>query len=171
VRVHNQGEGAAKGGAATFKASPQATSEPMTMSFAASDTQEIASSTEGTSTTRKAVNPRVNADAGQRKAALQLQLRAQSKLVDAQETFGDLERYLLATTSAKVEVQLTELERNLDIGKQKIKSNDFDGARSIFADVLRGSVELNALLRLAKPTNVILYDHLFGTGVPTKTAR
>jgi hypothetical protein len=147
VRIGEGGEGVEKGGGvAALKVAPEATSQVMTMSLAATDTQ--ASSSEATSTVRKSFN--ANATVAQRKVALLLQTRAESKVEDAEDTYEYLESYLPATTSAKVKAGLAELKNQMEVGEEQMDAKQYEDARATFTEVIRKAVELKANIQASK---------------------
>jgi hypothetical protein len=92
----------------------------------------------------------------QKKVALQLQKKATSQLHDAHQTFTNLQSALDASTTARVTAQLATLDAQLAAGSQQVAALNYTLARTTFSEVLRGSIELSALIEASK-----MYKHDF----------
>ena len=107
-----------------------------------------AKSTTGSSSTSSVSSKTASTTA--RKIALQFQKRAAEQLSDAQSSYDDAKDSLAATTSDKVESELTDLTTRMDAGGQNITDGNYDAARATFTGVIQDSVELSALIDASK---------------------
>jgi hypothetical protein len=81
-----------------------------------------------------------------KRVAMDLEKKAGAQLRDAEESFNDARASLSASTTAKVKLQLSSLQKNFSAGKKQMKNEDYDAARDTYTDVIRTSVELKAFI-------------------------
>jgi hypothetical protein len=85
-----------------------------------------------------------------KRVAMDLEKKAGAQLRDAEESFNDARASLSASTTAKVKLQLSSLQKNFSAGKKQMKNEDYDAARDTYTDVIRTSVELKAFIDASK---------------------
>lgn len=85
-----------------------------------------------------------------KRVAMDLEKKAGIQLRDAQESFNDARSSLSASTTAKVKLQLSSLQKNFTAGKKQMKNDSYEAARDTYTDVIRTSVELKAFVDASK---------------------
>jgi hypothetical protein len=98
----------------------------------------------------------------QKKTALQLQKKAVSELAQARHAFARAQDMLDATTTDKTQAQFSYLEEQSQEGDNQIEAGDYDAARDSFAEVLHGSLELQALIEASAKFNTDFIQSLRG---------
>ena len=80
------------------------------------------------------------------KIAAQLQKKAASSLADARQEFTDAQSALDASTTAKVQAQLADLDARMATGATQLSGGDYASARATFTGVIGDSIELTAFI-------------------------
>ncbi len=82
--------------------------------------------------------------------ATALAAKAASDLQDAHQEFADTQSSLDATTTAKAEAQLADLDARMASGTAQMNNGDYTAARGTFTGVIRQSIELSAFVDAGK---------------------
>lgn len=109
------------------------------------NTQTMSLSAPDTSLTEEATTTAASSTA-QKKIAVQLQKKAAADLSRARDAYAEAQSAFDVTTSAKVEFQLSQLEDRFEQGDSELEVGAYAEARDSFTAVLRGSLELKALI-------------------------
>jgi hypothetical protein len=82
----------------------------------------------------------------QKKIALDLEKKAVSQFNDVEGSYDNSHASLSASTTAKVKLQLSSLEKNLNNGKNQMKAGNYEAARTTYTEVIKTSIELRAFI-------------------------
>ncbi|HVV15111.1 MAG TPA: DUF5667 domain-containing protein [Candidatus Paceibacterota bacterium] len=86
------------------------------------------------------------ASAVDKKIAMQLQKKALYDLSQARKAYAQVADSLDATTTDKVQSQLAQLETQAKVGDSELRDGAYADARAMFSAVLKGGIELKALI-------------------------